>query len=82
MENALKIARNGVRFGEIGKEIQKTIESYNAFPIINLSGHSISHYDLHSGATIPNYNNGMKEHFEEGVYAIEPFATFGNGRDL
>ncbi|MFZ1970662.1 MAG: type II methionyl aminopeptidase [Candidatus Nanoarchaeia archaeon] len=80
LANALKIARNGVTFGEIGKEIQRTIESYKAYPIINLSGHSVSYYDLHSGATIPNYDNGSKTVMEEGTYAIEPFATFGNGR--
>lgn len=80
LENALKIAKYGALFGEIGREIQKTIEYYNATPIINLSGHSISHYDLHSGATVPNCFVPSKEFFEEGIYAIEPFATFGNGR--
>lgn len=78
--NALKIMKPEITFGEIGKEIQKTIESYKATPIINLSGHSISHYDLHAGATIPNYDNGSDEILEGGVYAIEPFATFGNGK--
>lgn len=80
LENALKIVGEGKSINEVGKEIQKTMESYKAFPITNLTGHSISHYELHAGTSIPNYNSGMKDKFEDGVYAIEPFATFGNGR--
>jgi methionyl aminopeptidase len=80
LDNALKLVKEGAHINEIGKEIQKTMESYKAFPITNLTGHSITHYELHAGTSIPNYNSGMKEKFEEGIYAIEPFATFGNGR--
>jgi methionyl aminopeptidase len=80
LDNALKIVKEGAHINEIGKEIQKTMESYKVFPITNLTGHSISHYELHAGSSIPNYNSGMKDKFEEGIYAIEPFATFGNGR--
>jgi len=80
LANAIKVVREGVNLGEIGKAIQSTIESYGATPIINLSGHSVSHYDLHSGVTIPNYDNNTGEILEEGVCAIEPFATFGNGK--
>jgi methionyl aminopeptidase len=80
LQNALAKVKRGITLSEIGKEIQKTIESYKATPIINLSGHSISHYDLHAGTTIPNYDNETKEVLEEGVCAIEPFATFGNGK--
>ena len=65
---------------EIGKEIEKTIRSYGFQPIINLSGHSIEHYNLHSGLNIPNYDNSQKHLLKEGVYAIEPFATSGVGR--
>lgn len=78
--SALKVAKDGVILANIGKEIQNVIESYKAVPVINLTGHSISYYDLHSGFSIPNYNNKGKEVMEEGVYAIEPFATFGNGK--
>ncbi len=80
LDNALKIVGEGKSINEVGKEIQKTMESYKAFPITNLTGHSISHYELHAGFSVPNYNSGTREKFEEGIYAIEPFATFGNGR--
>ncbi|MDD5700123.1 MAG: type II methionyl aminopeptidase [Candidatus Nanoarchaeia archaeon] len=84
LNNALELIKkrgdNNIKLSEIGQEIQNTIESYKATPIINLSGHSISHYDLHAGITIPNYDNESGEILEEGISAIEPFATFGNGK--
>jgi len=65
---------------EIGDIISKTIESYGFSPIINLSGHNMGNYKLHSGITIPNVNDHKKIKFVEGVYAFEPFATTGSGK--
>ena len=65
---------------DIGAAIEKAIRSHGAQPIINLSGHSIDRYNLHSGTTLPNYENSQSRILEEGVYAIEPFATSGAGR--
>jgi methionyl aminopeptidase len=69
-----------ITLSEIGETIQEKIESYGFTPIINLSGHSIDEYDLHSGLTIPNIKNNSTISLEEGIYAIEPFTTNGNGR--
>ena len=80
VRNALKIVKLGVSMAEVGKEVMKTIESHKANPIINLTGHSIFRYELHSGTSVPNYDNGSPEPFEDGIYAIEPFATRGTGR--
>jgi methionyl aminopeptidase len=80
LSNALKKMKTGVTLKEIGETIQKTIESYKANPIVNLSGHSMQEYDLHSGITVPNIDNNSDEEIEEGLFAIEPFATFGNGK--
>lgn len=80
LENALKKVKLGVRLSEIGKAVEDAAVSFGVNPIINLSGHSISRYDLHSGLTIPNYDNKSNELIEEGLVAIEPFMTFGNGR--
>lgn len=80
LENALKIIKEKITTNEIGKIIQKTIESYNLSPIINLSGHSIKKYELHSGITIPNIDDNKNIKIEKGLYAIEPFATNGNGK--
>jgi len=55
------------------------MKSHNVQPIINLSGHSIDRYELHSGLTIPNYDNMKEKTIDEGLYAIEPFSTNGFG---
>ncbi|MCA9485567.1 MAG: type II methionyl aminopeptidase [Nanoarchaeota archaeon] len=65
---------------EIGATISEKIKSKGFQPIVNLSGHSIDPYELHSGITIPNIDNGQDFTLPEGVYAIEPFATTGSGR--
>lgn len=65
---------------EIGGAIEKEIISHSFQPVVNLSGHSIDPYNLHSGITIPNINNGQDFTLPEGVYAIEPFVTTGLGR--
>jgi len=80
LENALKIIHPGIRAVEIGRVIENSIKSYGFNPIKNLSGHSIDRYIIHSGVTIPNYNDILARHrLTEGVYAIEPFATNGSG---
>lgn len=76
---ALKVARVGVALRVIGKTITDSAGQHGFTPIRNLSGHSITEYDLHAGLTIPNYDNGDETALEEGAYAIEPFITNGNG---
>ncbi|MFA5020074.1 MAG: type II methionyl aminopeptidase [Candidatus Pacearchaeota archaeon] len=82
-ENCLNSAIDSVKAGktlrEIGKSIQGQAEKAGFSPIKNLSGHEISQYDLHSGVTIPNYDNGNPKILEDGSYAIEPFVTAGMG---
>jgi len=80
LENAIKKVKLNVKVSEIGKTIQETINLYNLNPIINLSGHEIKQYDLHAGITIPNINDNRNDLFENGLYAIEPFATNGSGK--
>jgi methionyl aminopeptidase len=80
LENATKVIKENTKLNEIGKTIQETIESFGFTPIINLSGHSLEQYDLHAGITIPNINNKQNTPIKQGLYAIEPFATSGNGK--
>lgn len=83
LENAIDLLRNkkqNITTSEIGTIIQKTIEKKGLNPIVNLSGHSMEEYDLHSGVTIPNVNDKRNIKIENGLYAIEPFATSGNGK--
>ncbi|MEK6872422.1 MAG: type II methionyl aminopeptidase [Nanoarchaeota archaeon] len=80
LENAIGLLKENPSIHEIGKKIQKTIESKGFSPITNLSGHSIEKYEIHAGLTIPNYGNNNSNKLKAGVYAIEPFSTIGEGR--
>ena len=83
LDSAIELIKKAVEsttLGEIGSIIEKKIDSYGFTPIINLSGHSIDHYNLHSGVNVPNFNNNNQEHLEYGIYAVEPFATNGSGK--
>ncbi len=82
LKNALKLFEKSkpISLHEIGREIQETIQKSGFSPIINLSGHGLDKYELHSGITIPNYANNNLNKLKQGAYAIEPFATTGQGR--
>jgi methionyl aminopeptidase len=80
LEKSLKIIKKEISTDEIGKTIQETIESHGFSPVVNLSGHSMDNYDLHSGITIPNINDEKDVELKEGLYAVEPFATTGSGK--
>ncbi|MEK6935310.1 MAG: type II methionyl aminopeptidase [Nanoarchaeota archaeon] len=82
LENALnKLKQNpNLTLNDIGKTIEETIKSKGFSPIVNLSGHSLEQHNIHAGLTIPNYANSNNNNLKEGAYAIEPFATTGEGR--
>ncbi|MEM2956356.1 MAG: type II methionyl aminopeptidase [Candidatus Pacearchaeota archaeon] len=79
LKDAIKIAKYGIEIREIGRIIQNSITKAGFSPIRNLAGHEMKQYDLHAGLTIPNYDNGNTTKLKEGIYAIEPFATIGEG---
>ena len=91
--NASEVSSYSKKFGEsenlpktkitisrIGKIISETIEEKGFSPVINLSGHAMEKYDLHSGITIPNIDDNRNIEIKKGLYAIEPFATNGVGK--
>ena len=80
LENALKLLNKNPTLHKIGEIIQETIEEKGFSPIVNLSGHEIDQYKVHAGITIPNYANNNNNKIEQGAYAIEPFATTGQGK--
>lgn len=80
LKNAIKLLDKNPTINEIGKIIQESIKSKGFSPITNLSGHSLERYKVHAGITIPNYANGNEAHLKPGAYAIEPFATYGEGK--
>lgn len=80
LEKALDVVRPGVKASDIGKVIEDTIKSTGFKPVKNLSGHGIDRFNIHSGVVIPNHHDVFCRHkLEEGIYAIEPFATNGIG---
>ncbi len=80
LNNAIKISKKGISTSQIGQTVQETIESQGFSPIINLSGHEMKQYELHAGITIPNIDDNKNIPLNTGSYAIEPFATNGNGK--
>ena len=80
LNNAIKICKAGIKVCEIGRVVEDTITKAGFNPIRNLTGHGLAPYELHSGVTIPNYDNGDENTLKAGdVIAIEPFATNGIG---
>jgi methionyl aminopeptidase len=78
-----------VRMCDIGAAIQEAMESYEVeikgqtYPvkaIRNLNGHSIGHYTIHGGKTVPIVKGGDQTKMEEGeTFAIETFGSTGKG---
>lgn len=71
---AVRFIRAGVRLGDVGATIQQAIQKAGFKPVRNLTGHEISRYSLHGGASIPNIAVPDPRRIAKGaVYAIEPF---------
>jgi methionyl aminopeptidase len=79
LQKAVDTAEKGIELWKIGRAIQDTIESYKFSPIRNLCGHELGNFLVHAGITIPNCNNNSNQILKQGAYAIEPFATNGEG---
>ena len=80
LNDAIQKMTPGTTLGEIGAGIQEIINAYGFNPIKNLSGHQIKQHELHAGLSIPNFKNNSQVELEEGqVFAVEPFATTGEG---
>lgn len=80
LQKAEETITKGATTNEIGKVVQETIENCGFSPIINLSGHQMEQYNLHFGLNIPNIDDKRNIKINPGLYAIEPFATNGNGK--
>ncbi|NHJ41386.1 MAG: type II methionyl aminopeptidase [Asgard group archaeon] len=83
LQEAIKIIKPGIRPNDIGEIIENTIKNEGLVPVIDLTGHVIERWKLHSGISIPNYKPkfdlfGVK--LQEGhILAIEPFVTTKKG---
>jgi len=70
----------GVRVGEVGAAIERTIMGAGFEPVRNLTGHGLARWKVHTAPQVPNYGERGGGRIAEGsVIAIEPFASTGRG---
>ncbi len=79
LENAINFIKKDTALGIIGSVIQESIEQNGFQPVKNLSGHEIAQWKVHAGVTVPNVDNKSPIKLSDGIYAIEPFVTNGQG---
>lgn len=78
---AVELMKPNAPIRMIGGAIERSIEQSGFKPIINLTGHNLEKYSLHSGKSIPNVLDDTNEKVLLGeALAVEPFATNGAGR--
>jgi methionyl aminopeptidase len=78
VEEALKLVKIGADVADIAAKIEETITGMGFKPIVNLTGHALDRYTVHSDPKIPNHGGDFHYKLKEGeVIAIEPFATRG-----
>jgi len=80
LDKAILSIRDNVQTRTVGKVIEETIIKHGFYPIKDLTGHSLTQYNLHAGISIPNYGSFFSQKIKKDmVFAIEPFATYGRG---
>jgi methionine aminopeptidase len=79
LQAGIKTIHAGMFTSRFGSIVQKVIESHGLKPIVNLTGHQMGRYLLHTGRSLPNvtYLSTSRVNAAE-VYAIEPFVTLKN----
>jgi methionyl aminopeptidase len=80
LQEAIKTIKSNTEIRSIGKKVQETIKKFGFSSIVNLAGHELKPYIVHAGISIPNYDNNNENKLQEGIYAIEPFSTTGEGK--
>ena len=77
---AIATVGDGVRVGDVGGAIERTIEAAGFQPVRNLTGHGLGRWKVHTPPQIPNYKDSTGPELRQGmVIAIEPFACTGRG---
>ncbi|MCX6800835.1 MAG: type II methionyl aminopeptidase [Candidatus Diapherotrites archaeon] len=79
LENGISKIGFGKSVDDVGKEIERTLKEKGLNPVYNLGGHGLAQYDIHGEPSVPNHSSGNEAKFEEGVIAIEPFSSTGDG---
>lgn len=81
LDNGIAVVRDGIRTGDIGAAVEKTLIKYNLGIVRDLVGHGVGH-NLHEDPNIPNYGRVGRGHLLKAgmTIAIEPMATLGSER--
>ncbi|MHA2433388.1 MAG: type II methionyl aminopeptidase [Candidatus Thorarchaeota archaeon] len=80
LDAAIEVVRPGIQVGEVGAAIEQAIKKHGLRPIHQLSGHQMKQWNLHAGNNVPNVRTRRSPKMKLGeTYAVEPFATDGNG---
>ncbi len=80
LEAAIGVIRPGIRLGEVGSAIERTMKRHGLRPVHQLTGHQLKPWILHAGKNVPNVGIRSPTAMKLGeTYAVEPFATNGNG---
>ena len=79
LKNAITKAEFGKPIEAIGAEVERTLKEKGFEPVYNLGGHGLEQYNIHAKPNLPNHAKGSTALLEEGVIAIEPFASTGKG---
>lgn len=80
LDAAIASVGEGVTVGAVGTAIEKTIRDAGFEPIMNLSGHGLARWELHSTPQIPNHAQHGGPKLKKGmIFAVEPFTTTGAG---
>jgi methionyl aminopeptidase len=77
---AIKIAKPGTKLTDIGAAQFSEAEAMGFTTVKNLCGHTLGKYEVHSGISIPSFDNGDDRELQADMtIAIEPFVTAGEG---
>jgi len=80
LEASIGAIKPGIDVGEIGKIVEEITTAAGFKPIRNLTGHSLTRWNLHAGLTVPNVKEETGQKLKVGdVVALEPFVTDGAG---
>ncbi len=80
LDAAISTVRAGISLSEIGSAVEDAITKHGFKPVANLTGHSLTQWNLHAGISVPSVKEKNGHILEEGdIIAIEPFATNGIG---
>ena len=80
LDAAIAAAAPGAPIDFMSRAIEESITSEGFRPVVNLAGHGVDRFEIHTSPNVPNVA-GARGVLEPGMtVAIEPFATNGFGR--